>query len=362
MAEIPEKYADLSPLIAKRNGAAELTSILPSRFRLVDDVLRPEEISVWEQVGLVYKEANRWHEAILVFQLLYRQLLLAQSALDVWLPKGMPLVYTYDCYEALGCASLAKRYLMLTLCEDAISWKGQVDPESSGSYFRLIWASGLSDDKLRLYSQRAFDLWLENPSDARFPEWILQQLDSDWLVEPAVPQEFAYNAANPLYVKHLADGLGDKSGKRLELLAEYLLSTMPGCRTARRGRSPSTDYDIVCSIEGVQVDFRSELGRYFLCECKDWATPADFAAFAKFARVLESVKSRFGVLFSRFGITGEGSTQAASREQLKVYQDKGMVIAVIDEGDVRAVIDGANFSSTLRRRYEEIRLDLNDGG
>src|SRR5262245_21935198 len=34
-------------------------------------------------------------------------------------------------------------------------------------------------------------------------------------------------------------------------------------------------------------------------KCKDWSQPADLLTFAKFARVLDSTKSRFGILFSR---------------------------------------------------------------
>src|ERR1700683_5202910 len=136
------------------------------------------------------------------------------------------------------------------------------------------------------------------------------------------------------------------------------MSCMPGCRTTRRGKSGSTDYDVICSMEGFDVDFRSELGRYFVCECKDWKKPADFTAMAKFCRVLDSMKSRFGVIFSKQGITGAGRSTDAGLEQLKVFQDRGMVIVVIDEADIRRVVDGANFIQLLRERYEAVRLDL----
>lgn len=155
-------------------------------------------------------------------------------------------------------------------------------------------------------------------------------------------------------------GRRTSSGVALELLAEYLLSSMPGCRTARRQQSRSTDYDIVCAQDGLETDFRSELGRYFVCECKDWSSPADFTAFAKFCRVLDSVKSKFGILFSRSGITGTRNTTAASREQLKVFQDRGIVIVVIDRNDLQsfAVTPPADMITMLRKKYEGVRLDL----
>jgi hypothetical protein len=85
-----------------------------------------------------------------------------------------------------------------------------------------------------------------------------------------------------------AESPGTSSGQALEFCAEYLLSCMPGCRTSRRAKSGSTDYDVVCSMEGFEVDFRSEFGRYFFCECKDWDRPANFTTMAKFCRVLDS--------------------------------------------------------------------------
>jgi hypothetical protein len=114
----------------------------------------------------------------------------------------------------------------------------------------------------------------------------------------------------------------------------------------------------VCSLEGAEADFRSDWGRYFLCECKDWYEPADFTAFAKFCRVLDSTKCRFGILFSKNGISGEGKATNAAREQLKVFQDRGMVIAVVSLSDLEEIAGGANLISTLRTKYEVVRLDL----
>jgi hypothetical protein len=111
-------------------------------------------------------------------------------------------------------------------------------------------------------------------------------------------------------------------------------------------------------MEGFDVDFRSELGRYFVCECKDWAKPANFTTMAKFCRVLDSTKSRFGILFSKSGISGAKTSTNAAREQLKVFQDRGIVIVVVDLNDLEAIGDGANLVRLLRQRYEAVRLDL----
>jgi hypothetical protein len=111
-------------------------------------------------------------------------------------------------------------------------------------------------------------------------------------------------------------------------------------------------------MEGFDLDFRSELGRYFVCECKDWEAPADYSTMAKFCRVLDSTKARFGILFTKNGITGTQRTTDAAREQLKIYQDRGIVIVTIDQTGLSAIASGGNLVSLLRDQYETVRLDL----
>jgi len=81
-------------------------------------------------------------------------------------------------------------------------------------------------------------------------------------------------------------------------------------------------------------------------------------AFAKFCRVLDSVKCRFGILFSSEGISGTGKSEDAAREQLKVYQDREMVVVVVTRDDLERVAAGGNFITMLRSKYEQVRLDL----
>jgi hypothetical protein len=81
---------------------------------------------------------------------------------------------------------------------------------------------------------------------------------------------------------------------------------------------------------------------------------------AKFCRVLDSFKARFGILFSRSGITGKKHTTDAALEQLKIFQDRGIVIVVLDLNDLQAVASGKNLINILRTRYEAVRLDIRD--
>jgi hypothetical protein len=356
LEELRTLDADFLPVFDERDAASRLITLLPTRYPLAQ-IAQPPGDRMWELAGLFFLYSGRIHEALEVFWGLYQQKLAAQVTLGR-VHKGMPLCWIGECFSKLGFPVHAKRYLMLTLCEDALRESGIVSPNITGAYFRLIWEQGLPSEEFRRYARQLFELAEKMPGDAPFPEALLQRVDDAWLTElPSAAEALSYRA-NGTYVRHLLTRLGDGTGEALELLSEYLMSCMPGCRTRRRERSGSTDYDIVCAMEGVEVDFRSELGRYFVCECKDWASPASFTVMAKFCRVLDSIKSRFRILFSKSGSSGVGDTQFVEREQLKGFQDRGVVIVVLSLADLQEVASGANLIAMLRSRYEKVRLDL----
>ena len=360
--EIREKVPqELQRHLTEPDGSAILSQKLPQLYE-PEQITRPSvEQRVWELIGLFYfNQPKRYFEALGIFLALYRHMLDAQEKSGERVHKGMPLLWAGECFALAEHAVLRKRYLMLAFCEDAITGKGIVAPESTGVYFRLVWRLGMADAALKRYAEECNRLATQEANAAKYPEWVLQNLDQNWMTEFPTPAEANVYVVNTFYLKSLLSKLGVSEGVALEQLAEYVMLCMPGCRTSRRKRSMSTDYDIVCSMEGFDVDFRSELGRYFVCECKDWNKPADFTAMAKFCRVLDSVKSKFGIVFSRAGISGAGDARYAEREQLKVFQDRGMVIVVIDEEDIRKVASGTNFVNILRKKYERVRLDLVD--
>jgi len=180
------------------------------------------------------------------------------------------------------------------------------------------------------------------------------------MIETPSTGELSHYLINPVYIKQLQNGLGKTSGINLELIASYLMSSMPGCRTYKRVPQfgNTTDYDVVGSIDGAITDFRSELGRYFICECKDWEKSVDFSTMSKFCRILTSTKIKFGILFAREGISGTGKIVHAEREQRKVFQDSNIIIVVISNQDIESIKMGKNLIGLLRSKYEAVRLDL----
>jgi hypothetical protein len=316
-------------------------------------------VQKWNIVGMFYRRRGRFPEAVSIYLALYDAMLAFQGRENTRCHKGMPLIWASDCYRELGYGLTSRRFLMLTLVEDAIRENGLISTEKTGVYFRLAWTGRLSDGELKRYAREIDALNKSHALEARFAEWVLQELDNEWMTQTPDFREAGAFVTNPRYIRYLIDQLGEKSGTVLQRLARYLVSCMPGCRVVDkdRVRTPSTDYDVVCSAEGVELDFRSEFGRYFVCECKDEKTPADYSTIAKFCRVLDSVKSHFGILFSREVISGEGERRYADLERLKIFQDRGTVIVVVDKCDLERLANGANFISILRTKYEQVRLN-----
>lgn len=335
-------------------------------FNFIDDEYTLEELAIkgkdgyrlLELIGIYYRNQQRWFDAVSLYLKMYSEFCSYQQEFNTRIHKGMPLCWLADCYSFLGYKTLGKRFIMLTLIEDGITKGGPIDPTKTGSYFRALWQYGLSHDQIMEYSEKAYGIYTKHAKESCYPEYVLQSLDQNWNVEIPSPNESTYYVSNKSYINYLTSKSGESQGKALEILASYIISCIPGCRTYLRVKSISSEYDVVCSLQTPNVDFRSELGRYFVVECKDWTEPLGFTQFAKFCRVLDSLKITFGILFSKNGISGSGKNKYSEREQLKVFQDRGMVIIVIDKKDIKKIEEGQNFIAILREKYEQIRLDL----
>ena len=129
------------------------------------------------------------------------------------------MVRVHEIHGLMGHPLLAKRYLMLTLCEGAISWKGVIPPEKTGSYFRAVWLYGISDEQFRGYASEVWAASERNSDAARFPEWALQDLDQKWMVDYPSGVEASVCVANLSYVRWLFSRLGGGDGQALERLA-----------------------------------------------------------------------------------------------------------------------------------------------
>ena len=352
--------ASIRSMLAQRDGAVAIAERVRSLVK--EWQLEKHGEQLWLHLSNFYRAGDRPHEALTVLHAYYDYLLRVQQTQARRIHKGSPLVSIGQCYHDLRFPALAKRYLMLALMEDVIQSDGkEIDLRRNGCYFRLVWHLGLPHEEFARYIDEARKQQEVYEKAGWFPEALLLELDAEWMTEAPSPEELYKCPVTLAYVDHLRQSIGDTNGLAWEKLGRYLLWCMPGCRAYGRTDSRSTDYDIVCSVDGTSVDFRSEFGRYFICECKTRkdkdGDKTGFSEVAKFCRVLDSVKAKFGILFARTGISGTDNDRWAAQEITKVYQDRGIVLVVIDENDIAAVANGANFVTLLRRKYETVRLD-----
>jgi hypothetical protein len=355
--ELSKLSPELVTICQRVDAGAQLLRRLPELYKPNDVASAPGNRG-WELCGLYLFQVARFHDALSVFFSLYGHMLDAQTASGSRVHKGMPLVWISDCFLMLGYVVHAKRYLMLSLCEDALTTSGDILPEVHGVYFRLVHRHGLPHVELERFANEFYEYGKAHTEECLFPEAVLQQVGDSWLSESPAIAELSVYHGNTRYIDFLLRKLGVGGGEPLELLAEYVLSCIAGCRTKRHVLTRSTDLDIICAMEGPAVDFRREFGGYFVCECKDWGEAADFTTMAKFCRVLDSVKARFGILFSNKDISGKGRLQYASLEQLKVFQDRGIVIIVLNREHLKSVGSGRSLIEILRSQYDSVRLDI----
>ena len=313
--------------------------------------------NAWEAVGLYYITEGRHYEALSIFATCYEQLLQAQAQGSFRIHKGKPLIWMSDCYWHMNWLVHAKRYFMLAFCEDLLNDASTIITHR-GAFYRGIWRHGMPEIRFTSLARQVTGSPHFNPSTTMFPEELLQDIGEDWITETPDPREVGAYTINYQYARFLLDKVGEKSGRALERLAHYLLSCMPGVRTRRRLVSGTSEYDIVCSVDGLEQDFRSELGRYFICECKDWSSAADFGALAKFIRLLKGTNARLGILFSRKGLSGKNRGRYATNERLRLYLQEQVIIVVVTLEDLVDIVAGASFIEVLREKYEAVRLDL----
>lgn len=171
--------ADVAILVDKRDGPEQLVPLLRDNY----DPTPGNQEQIWDLSALAYSIQLRHYEALSIYYAMYQKQMEVQTANGVRIHKGTPLVRISDEHRALGNSLMAKRYMMLTMCEDAISLGGKINAETTGTYFRSVWQFGIPPEEVKNYAAKMWMLSVEHPEESRFPEWILQELDQRWMTE-----------------------------------------------------------------------------------------------------------------------------------------------------------------------------------
>lgn len=355
LQEIPSKY---HPCINDVKGEhMALNELRKDYFNPDNRHENTENQRVWECVALSFFNTSRPFQAITIIKELYWSILRYQISENKRIHKGMSLVWLYEFYRHVNYTWLSRKYMFLTCVEDAIQDAGSFKREA-GVYFRLNYHFGMSNDQINELGQKLYEIFQKNPQTVSYPEFYLQIFGDSWKTTLTAIEEQSIWDLNPYYFRQLLEKIGDGSGKSLEDLAEYLLMCLPGARVKKRVKTHSTEIDVLCVLDGLFYDFRGELGRYLICECKNWKKKANFTAIAKFMRVLDSAKCKTGILFSKSGISGKKRRKDAEMEIIKYFQEREKIVIVMTESDLSKIGLGASFITILREKYENIKFDL----
>jgi len=322
-------------------------------------------VMIWENVGLYFRNKNRFFDTILVFQKLYEHMCKAELKNGNWIHKGMPLVWIRDCHKVLGHRWLNIRYLILTLIEDAIRERGNITPGKGGIYHRFCWEEGYSDKYFRELSKNSYSIYNSSKELGIFPEYIFLQLKIDYLKCSATIHEADNYEVNKIFAEYLLKKIEkegvDKTGKLLETFASYILGCIPGFQVEERKKTKEYHFDGFLRVKGDYLDFRSDLGFYILVECKDWNKPIGVEEIGYFAHKLSTHDCNAGIIFSKLGTTGEFSKKDylyGVRTISKSYHHLGRVIMILKFDDFKKAAKGENLIGILREKYENVRFDL----
>lgn len=303
---------------------------------------------------------GRHLEGIHAFRAIYERYLEAQSSLSERIHKGTVLFWIGRCAQLVGYHSTALRSFLLALCEDIIELDGEIDPLKVGTYPMLVMNYGWTPARFNDTVSKVYQDFKDDPARI-YPEHLAVDIDSGLMQHDPLGPEYELMTVCTPYLGYLRQQLCDNpDGKTMEQIGKYLMWTIPGVWTSGRSPTHSTDYDVIAEVPREASRLYEYTGSMVICECKNTKDRTDFTQIAKLCRVIDSVKAKAGVVFTRQGVSGESGTKYGYREILKVYQDRGIMIAVVDDNDLEQLVQGANFYRMLIDKFRQIRLDLRD--
>jgi hypothetical protein len=172
-------------------------------------------------------------------------------------------------------------------------------------------------------------------------------------------QAYFQTLLNRVHSGKAVKGKETEKGKTLEDLAFYLLTLLPGCvpRCNVRDEDRASEADIVVRNLIQVANLTAELlGRYFLVECKNWEEPIGSPEVGYFLYRMRLTHARFGIIFSRGGISG-GEDETFARALIRrAFHEDGNVCVVVDDKDLGKLQGKDAFWWMLLEKIESLRF------
>jgi hypothetical protein len=168
------------------------------------------------------------------------------------------------------------------------------------------------------------------------------------------------------YMKHAPDN--SSKGKRLEDVAFYLFSLLPGCAPRQNlyDLAGASEYDLVVSNMSPTSSLIGDVfGRDFLIECKNWSQAVGAEQVGYFLFRMSLTHCRFGIIIASRHITGtpeatgkltgDAYAQALVR---RAFHEHGSACVVISMRDLESLARGkvSGVTSLLMERLGDFRF------
>ena len=160
-----------------------------------------------------------------------------------------------------------------------------------------------------------------------------------------------------------------EKGSALEKLVTYLLRISGGIFTVKQNvKTGSSESDQVIKLNEKRAMLKahglipSRLG-YFLGECKNYNSKIGVTYIGKFYSLLQTTQINTGILFSYYGVTGKGWSDASGLIK-KMYlqrehETNRVAIVSFNIDDFEAILSGDNFFRILEDKLDALQLDTN---
>lgn len=149
------------------------------------------------------------------------------------------------------------------------------------------------------------------------------------------PEHFDYDTYRALFKKTLAARTNKEKKETLETLAGFIFSSIDkNISVLPNVRTTTEEIDLLLRNESSTL-FWQRLGSPVLVECKNWSTPVGINVLRDFKGKMETQGTRYGILISMAGITGNIWRGAVT--YLKEQRMIGYFIIILDRKDLEDI-------------------------
>jgi hypothetical protein len=244
-------------------------------------------------------------------------------------------------------------------------------PEVGGNHVTLRFGLGVSDEAIGLLNGASKPLAEGYSPIEGLPEWRLTEAvaRAGGLALIAPSSRYTHHASKPFVRAAVAHALvaaasNTAKGERLEHVAAFLTTTVPGMRPRLRlkTKEQSAEHDVVAAAVGDSPYPLPERASEWLIECKNWNERASAGVVGHFLAKMMRAGSRFGLLIAKAGITrGKSEDDHAEAFRRDFCLRHQVYCLVIGADELHQLGERGTFRGLIDEKYEADRFGASLG-